>query len=140
MRYYVVGHTIEGNPYIEGEVSNRFLTEDVNNDLITEEEASADPALVVALRLWKEGDDIRAFVDKAKWALKEHEQDLTGTLRRFKEIADMLRDTDDVWCETIRDAIPHLEAVVEPVRKLLAEENRDRAAHGEPPLVELSTE
>jgi len=33
----------------------------------------------------------------------------------------MLRDTgtDDVWCETIRLAIPHLEAIVEPVRKLL---------------------
>ena len=41
-------------------------------------QAMADPALAAVLRLWKQSDDTRALVDKCKWALKEHDQDLTG--------------------------------------------------------------
>jgi hypothetical protein len=54
MHYYIVAHTIDGTRYIEGEVANPYLTEDVNDELVSEEQAATDPDLGVALGLPRE--------------------------------------------------------------------------------------
>lgn len=101
---------------------NRFLTSDVNDNLVTEKRLRPIPSWRSRWGSGRGGHDAIYNVDRAMWAVKETEGGVREALRRFSEVAEASGDEDDVWCNAVRDAIPHLEAVVGPLRSLLAEE------------------
>jgi hypothetical protein len=72
MRFYAVGKTSNGRPYIEAAVGERFYIEDYTTDLLTTAEIEADPELSDALDRWHRGDDSVKATDKAIWTMKEH--------------------------------------------------------------------
>jgi hypothetical protein len=105
MRWYGVGQTRGGGTrYIEAEVADQHLTEDANDNIVTREEALADPELAAALRDWDEGDDRVRTIGRAEWAVLDAIGPIRLGLADLRIIADLAEELQ------AKDPDPFLEA------------------------------
>lgn len=121
MRYYTVGHTATGIPYIEAVASERYILEDHSKDLLTREQLEADPDLKPALADWDNGDDRAVARDKALWTIKEHGLQLLHDVEDFLEAAELVGDVDDFFCESVRRIAATLDQTKEVTAAVMEE-------------------
>ena len=121
MRYYAVGHNLDGRPFIEAETSEPLLLED-KIGLVTRTQALDDPALRHAIEAWERKDDSQRAIQEAGWVFEHYGPSIIQGAEDMWSAVDLAEGVDDPWCEALRQALPHLKeaaSIMEPYRAMV---------------------
>jgi hypothetical protein len=100
-----------------GRGHSRYLTEDVNDHLVTADEAQRDPEIRMALEAWKKGNDRVRIWQRVKWAIAEREGSLYDAHEELHTVVMEAEaanaELDDVYVTSVIELDKLLERAVE---------------------------